>query len=107
MAGKVVKPRTSSSPHTEQAVDVAVRELRQVPPNHSRLPSALQSLVSVKPSAVFVERVTKGGEKILEETQLRDDGNKPDTIAGDGFYSGTLDLGIQNEGDGDLFPASQ
>ena len=55
------------------------------------------SIVGKQPTAVVIERVTSSGDKILEETVLRDDGNKPDAIAGDGFYSGTLDLGIQNE----------
>ncbi len=53
--------------------------------------------LSNPPQVVFLEKVTNDGELISQETELRDDGEKPDAKAGDGFYSGALQLGNKEE----------
>jgi hypothetical protein len=54
--------------------------------------------VSVTPPQVlFLDEVTNRGNFIKKVAELRDDGKDPDARPGDGFYSGTLDLGSKEE----------
>lgn len=53
--------------------------------------------VSKPPQVLYLDRVSNRGEFIARETALRDDGKEPDAKAGDGFYSGRLELGNEEE----------
>lgn len=52
--------------------------------------------ISIPPTALALEKKLSNGE-FSKETALRDDGIEPDTKAGDGLYSGMLELSSEKE----------
>lgn len=53
--------------------------------------------ITKPPPVLFLDRVTRSGDFVLQEIELHDDGKEPDAKAGDGFYSGRLKLDRKEE----------